>query len=184
MAMAPDKTTMPVDGDAARSLAAAAKAQGFPIVRLASDSVRLTVELLMRGLTPSTVLDLLKLVDVLLGLPLAYLELTARKWDACDDMEVARLLRDSGRLLGSRAAALYGSLGEFLGVLGRALALLPTPRLSFGQVDGRTWRIVLVHGGEKSGKCIAHVAEGAVRGFGCAPHVRLEGGAVLVEATC
>ncbi len=186
--MSPRRTTVPVDWDAARSLAAEAKAQGFSVFRLVSDSVRLAVELLRRGVSPSHALELLRLAEILLRLdavpvPLAYLELVARKWGVCDDPEVVNLLRNVGGLFGDHAASGYGSLERLLGVLGSALPLFPGAKLSFGRV-GDAWRLVLTYGGSASGKCLAHIVEEAIRRFGCSPNVRLEGSALLAEATC
>ncbi len=186
--MSPRRTTVPVDLDAARSLAAAARTQGFSVLRLASDSVRLTVELLRHGVTPSNALELLRLVEILLRLdavpvPLAYLELVARRWGVCDDPEVVDLLRNVGGLFGDHVAAGYGSLERLLGVLGAALPLFPGAKLSFGKA-GDTWRLVLTYGGSASGKCLAYIVEEAMRRLGCNANIRLEGNALLAEATC
>jgi hypothetical protein len=59
-------------------------------VKFVSDSLRLAVELLRRGITPTKALEMFKLTEKILTfdvvpVPLSYLELIAKKWNICED---------------------------------------------------------------------------------------------------
>lgn len=61
--IAVSRTTVPVDSDVAKEVSTMAKSQGFSVVKLASDSLKLAVELLRRGITPSKALEMFKLME-------------------------------------------------------------------------------------------------------------------------
>jgi hypothetical protein len=103
------KTTVPVDSEVAKEVSSAAKSQGFSVVKFVSDSLRLAVELLRRGITPTKALEMFRLTEKILAfdvvpVPLSYLELIA-KWNICDDQEVERLLQETGEKFGKVVAA-------------------------------------------------------------------------------
>jgi hypothetical protein len=99
------KTTVPVDSEVAKEVSSVAKSQGFSVAKFVSDSLKLAVELLKRGITPTKALEMLRLTEKILAfdivpVPLAYLELIAKKWNTCDDQEVEHLLRETGEKFG------------------------------------------------------------------------------------
>ncbi|MEM0370551.1 MAG: hypothetical protein QXU58_04115, partial [Pyrobaculum sp.] len=57
------RSTLPVDGEVAREVSNLAKSQGFSVVRLTSDALKLTIELLKKGITPTRALEIFRLVE-------------------------------------------------------------------------------------------------------------------------
>jgi len=182
------KTTIAVDSDVARELSSAAKSQGFSVVRLASDSLKLAVELLRRGITPTKALEMFRLTEKILAfdvvpVPLSYLELVAKKWKMCEDQEVEQFLRETGEKFGKVIAAEYRTFGEFMATASQFFPMLPVARLSFTR-SGNTWRIVFTAAGGLSLKCLGYFAEEAIKQFGCSVKTSYEGNIIVAEVTC
>jgi hypothetical protein len=150
------KTTVPVDSEVAKEVSSVAKAQGFSVVKLASDSLKLAVELLRRGITPTKALEMFGLTEKILAfdvvpVPLSYLELMARKWKTCEDQEVEQFLRETGEKFGKVVAAEYRTFGEFMATASQFFSMFPVARLSFSR-SGNTWRIVFTATGGALGE--------------------------------
>jgi hypothetical protein len=182
------KTTVPVDADVAKEVSSLAKSQGFSVVKLASDSLKLAAELLRRGITPTRAVEMFRLTEKILAfdvvpVPLSYLELLAKKWNVCEDEEVKRFLREVGEKFGKVVAAEYKTFGEFMAVASHFFSMLPVARLSFSR-SGNTWRIVFTATGEFSVKCLAYFAEEAIKQFGCTVKTSFEGNVIIGEVTC
>lgn len=186
--IAVSRTTVPVDSDVAKEVSTMAKSQGFSVVKLASDSLKLAVELLRRGITPSKALDMFKLMEKVLAfdvvpVPLSFLELVARKWKVCEDEEIEKFLRETGEKFGKVVASEFRSFSEFMAVVSQFFSMLPVARLSFSK-SGNTWRIVFTTTGEMSVKFLGFFAEEAIRQFGCSVKTIYEGNTVTAEVTC
>jgi len=183
----PRRTTVPVEADAAREFSEIAKIQGYSVVRLASDSLRLAVELFRRGISPSRGLEMFRLVELALAfdvvpVPLPLLELFAEKWGVCEDGDVAKALREMGARFGQLASARL-TFPELVQTAAQLFALFPTARLSFTR-RGETWRIVFIAPGEKSAKCLATFAEEAIRQWKCQPKITTEKNVITAEIEC
>jgi len=182
------KTTVPVDSDVAKEVSSVAKSQGFSVVKLASDSLKLAVELLRRGITPAKALEMFKLTEKILAfdvvpVPLSYHELVARKWNTCEDQEVQRFLREIGEKFGKVVAAEYRTFGELMATASQFFSMLPVARLSFSR-SGNTWRILFTAVGELSVRCLSVFAEEAIKQFGCSVKMSYEGSVIAAEVTC
>ncbi|MEM4651268.1 MAG: hypothetical protein QW086_05515 [Pyrobaculum sp.] len=182
------KTTVPVDSEVAKEVSSVAKTQGFSVVKLASDSLKLAVELLRRGITPTKALEMFRLAEKILAfdvvpVPLSYLELVARKWKTCEDQEVEQFLRETGEKFGKVVAAEYRTFGEFMATASQFFSMFPVARLSFSR-SGNTWRIVFTSTGELSVKCLGYFAEEAIKQFGCSVKTSYEGNIIIAELTC
>ncbi len=182
------KTTVPVDSEVAKEVSSVAKSQGFSVVKLASDSLKLAVELLRRGITPTKALEMFRLTEKILAfdavpVPLSYLELVARKWNMCDDQEVEQFLRETGEKFGKIIAADYRTFGELMATASQFFSMLPVARLSFSR-SGNAWRIVFTAAGELSLKCLSYFAEEAIKQFGCSVKTSYEGHIIVAEVTC
>jgi hypothetical protein len=182
------KTTVPVDSEVAREVSSMAKTQGFSVVKLASDSLKLAVELLRRGITPTKALEMFRLTEKILAfdvvpVPLSYLELVARKWKTCEDQEVEQFLRETGEKFGKVVTAEYRTFGEFMATASQFFSMFPVARLSFSK-SGNTWRIVFTATGELSAKCLGYFAEEAIKQFGCSVKTSYEGNIIIAEVTC
>jgi len=182
------KTTVPVDSEVAREVSSAAKSQGFSVAELVSDSLKLAVELLRRGITPTKALEMFRLMEKVLALdivpvPLSYLELVAKKWNICEDQEVERFLRETGEKFGKVVAAEFRSFNEVMSTASQFFSMLPVARLSFSR-SGNTWRIVFTASGELSLKCFGYFAEEAIRQFGCSVKANYRGNTAIAEVTC
>jgi len=182
------KTTVPVDSDVAKEVSSVAKTQGFSVVKLVSDSLKLAVELLRRGITPAKALEMFKLFEKVLAfdvvpVPLSYLELVARKWKVCEHQEMERFLREIGEKFGKIVAAEYRTFGELMAVASQFFSMLPVARLSFNR-SGNVWRIVFTTTGELSVRCLGYFAEEAIKQFGCSVKTSYEGNIIVAEVTC
>lgn len=182
------RTTVPVESEVAKEISAVAKAQGFSVLRLVSDSLKLAVELLKRGITPTRAVEMFRLMEKVLAfdvvpVPLSYLELLAKKWNTCDDGEVKRYLREVGEKFGKVLTSEFRTFGELMQVAAQFFSLLPVARVNFSKT-GNTWRIVFVSAGETSVKCLGYFAEEAVKQFGCAVRVEYSGNTIVAEVTC
>jgi len=182
------KTTVPVDSEVAKEVSSAAKSQGFSMAKFVSDSLRLAVELLRRGITPTKALEMFKLTEKILTfdvvpVPLSYLELIAKKWNTCEDQEVERLLRETGEKFGKVVAAEFRSFNELMAVASQFFSMLPVARLSFSR-SGNTWRIVFTATGGLSVKCLGYFTEEAIRQFGCSAKTDYQGNTIVAEVTC
>lgn len=186
--IAVSRTTVPVDSDVAKEVSTMAKSQGFSVVKLASDSLKLAVELLRRGITPSKALEMFKLMEKVLAfdvvpVPLSFLELVARKWKVCEDEEIEKFLRETGEKFGKVVASEFRSFSEFMAVVSQFFSMLPVARLSFSK-SGNTWRIVFTTTGEMSVKFLGFFAEEVIKQFGCSVKTIYEGNTVTAEVTC
>lgn len=182
------KTTVPVDSEVAKEVSSVAKSQGFSVVKLVSDSLKLAVELLRRGITPTKALEMFRLTEKILAfdvvpVPLSYLELVAKKWKMCEDQEVEQFLRETGEKFGKVIAAEYRTFGEFMAAASQFFSMLPVARLSFTR-SGNTWRIVFTAAGGLSLKCLGYFAEEAIKQFGCSVKTSYEGNIIVAEVTC
>ncbi|MGC8584044.1 MAG: hypothetical protein ACP5MH_10015 [Thermoproteus sp.] len=182
------RSTVPVEGDVARELSIVAKSQGFSVLRLASDSLRLALELLKRGITPTRAIEMWRLTEKIaafdaMPVPLSYLELVAKKWGVCDDLEVEAFLREIGAKFGKIAAGEFRSFGEFMSVATQFLSMLPVARLSLSR-DGNSWRIVFTSAGASSARCLGYFAEEAIKQFGCAAKISYGDSTITAEITC
>jgi hypothetical protein len=182
------KTTVPVDSEVAKEVSSVAKSQGFSVAKLASDSLKLAVELLRRGITPTKALEMFKLMEKVLAfdavpVPLSYLELMAKKWNMCEDQEVERFLRETGEKFGKVLAAEFRSFNEVMSVASQLFSMVPVARLSFSR-SGNTWRIVFMATGELSVKCLGYFAEEAMRQFGCSVKTNYQRNTVIAEVAC
>lgn len=65
------KTTVPVEGDVAREISQLAKSQGFSISRLVTDSLKLSAEMLRRGITPTRALQMFRLFEKIMAFDVA-----------------------------------------------------------------------------------------------------------------
>jgi len=181
------RTTVPVEADAAREFSEMAKIHGYSVVRLASDALRLAVELFRRGISPSRGLEMFKLLELAIAfdvvpVPLPLLELFAEKWGVCDDEEVAKALREVGAKFGQLAATRL-TFPELVQTAAQLFALFPTARLSYTRRGG-AWRIVFIAPGEKSAKCLAYFAEEAIRQWKCQPKIAMEKNVITAEIEC
>ena len=182
------RSTVPVEGDVAKELSTVAKSQGFSVLRLASDSLRLALELLKRGITPTRALEMWRLTEKIAAfdavpVPLSYLELVAKKWGVCEDPEVEAFLREVGAKFGKTVAGEFKSFGEFMSVATQFLSMLPVARLSLSR-GGNTWRIVFTSAGSFSVKCLGYFAEEAVKQFGCVVKISYGDSTITAEVTC
>ena len=182
------KTTVPIDSEVAKEVSSVAKSQGFSVAKFVSDSLKLAVELLRRGITPTKALEMLRLTETILAfdivpVPLAYLELIAKKWNTCNDQEVERFLRETGEKFGKVVAAEFRSFNELMATASQFFSMLPVARLSFSR-SGNTWRIVFTAAGELSVKCLGYFAEEAIRQFGCSVKTDYRGNTIVAEVTC
>jgi hypothetical protein len=182
------KTTVPVDSEVAKEVSSAAKSQGFSVVKFVSDSLRLAVELLRRGITPTKALEMFRLTEKILAfdivpVPLSYLEFIAKKWNICEDQEVEHFLREIGEKFGKVVASEFRSFNEVVTVASQFFSMLPVARLSFSR-SGNTWRIVFTATGELSVRCLGYFAEEAIRQFGCSVKTDYQGNTIVAEVTC
>ncbi|MEM0462633.1 MAG: hypothetical protein QXJ71_10120 [Pyrobaculum sp.] len=182
------RTTVPVESEVAKEASSVAKAQGYSVVKLASDALKLAVELLRRGITPGKAIEMFRLLEKALAfdvvpVPLSYLELVAKKWKTCEDEEVIAFLKETGAKFGKIAVQDFRSFGEFMAVASQFFSLLPVSRLSFSR-SGNTWRIVFAATGEMSVKCLGYFAEEAIRQFGCTVKTTYESNVIVAEVSC
>jgi len=182
------KTTVPVDSEVAKEVSSAAKSQGFSVAKFVSDSLRLAVELLRRGITPTKALEMFRLTEKVLAfdvvpVPLSYLELIAKRWNICEDQEVERFLRETGEKFGKVVVAEFRSFNELMAVASQFFSMLPAARLSFSR-SGNTWRIVFTATGGLSVKCLSYFTEEAIKQFGCSAKTDYQGNTIVAEVTC
>ncbi|CCC81917.1 hypothetical protein [Thermoproteus tenax] len=182
------KTSLPVDKDIAEEVSAAAKAQGLQESKVVSDSLKLAMALLRRGVTPTKALDLYKFFELLLAFdiipaPLALLQTLAHKWNICEDRDVQEVLRDSGRKFGRLAASVYGSFSEAVSTAVVFFSYLPAVKITASRSD-QEWRIAFTAPGEGLEKCFYYFVEEAAGEFGCRAEVKAAGLAVEVKARC
>ncbi|MEL9991363.1 MAG: hypothetical protein QXP98_07755 [Thermoproteus sp.] len=182
------KTTIPVEKDVAQEFSQLAKSQGFSVVRLATDALKLTTELLKRGISPAAIIDIVKLFEKVMAfdavpVPLSFLELLAEKWGVCDDENVEKTLREMGQKFGTILVEEFRTFGELLQVVSQISLLMPTARLSYVK-SGNLWRIVFIPAGERSAKCFVYFAEESIKQFKCRTKIEYLSTHIVAEVMC
>ncbi|ABL87346.1 conserved hypothetical protein [Pyrobaculum islandicum DSM 4184] len=165
------RSTVPVEGDVAREVASLAKSHGFSVVRLATDSLKLAIELMKRGVTPVNALEMYKLLEKIIAfdvvpVPLSFLELLAKKWDICNNPEIEHYLKEIGEKFGKTLLSEFKNFNEFVRVASLLFAQFPTTRFTINKT-GNVWRIYFAPAGPLSARCLARFAEEVIKQFGC-----------------
>ncbi|MEM1926050.1 MAG: hypothetical protein QXR64_03245 [Pyrobaculum sp.] len=182
------RSTLPVDGEVAREVSNLAKSQGFSVVRLTSDALKLTIELLKKGITPTRALEIFRLVEKVVALdavpvPLSYLELAAKKWGICNDVEIENFLRETGEKFGKVIADEFKTFGEFMATVTQLLSMFPVARVMYSK-SGDVWRIAFTSVGSHSLRCLGIFAESAIRQYGCEVKTTYEENVITAEIVC
>lgn len=182
------RTTVPVDSEVAREISSIAKTQGYSMVSLVSDALKLAAELLKRGITPGKALEMFRLFTITLAFdvvptPLSYLELIAKKWNICEDEEVISFLKEIGQKFGKIISNEFKNFNEFINIASLFFSMVPVSRLSFSR-SGNTWRLVFTSTGKQSAECLRYFAEEAIRQFNCRIKTTSSGNVIVAEIVC
>lgn len=182
------RSTLPVEGEVAKEVSNVAKSQGFSVVRLTSDSLKLALELLRRGITPTKALEIFRLVEKVVAfdavpVPLSYLELAAKKWGICNDEEIEKFLRETGEKFGKIMAEEFRTFGELMSTVTQLLSMFPVARVMYSR-SGNVWRIAFTSVGGNSVRCLGVFAEEAIKQFGCSVKTTYEGNTITAEVIC